>query len=226
MSMNYQNVDPERYKVLIVESDVYRSQRYLLDLSRSEQFKVSAVYGTKREALNYLSRQSVDFVILNVRVSDGNSCDVIRSALRANPNAHVLVITEIFDENTVMMAISAGANGYLLTSDLTGDLAGCLRILQSGGSPVSPLIARSVLKSLHFRTDMGRGHEVVDSPLSPRELDITRLLAKGMSFIDIAQILTISEHTVSTHIKKIYRKLGVHSRGEAVYEARHMGLID
>jgi ATP/maltotriose-dependent transcriptional regulator MalT len=88
-------------------------------------------------------------------------------------------------------------------------------------------VARSVLRAIRNRMNTTPTRQVSpdDNPLSVRETEILQLLAKGMSFNEIGQILGISPHTVTAHIKKIYRKLAVHSRGEAVYEASQMGLL-
>ena len=93
---------------------------------------------------------------------------------------------------------------------------------------MSPSVAKSVLRALRTfttQTSTQSPQSVESNPLSERETEILRLLAKGMSFNEIGDILTISPHTVTAHIKKIYRKLQVHSRGEAVYEAVQMGLL-
>ena len=130
----------------------------------------------------------------------------------------------------MIRAILAGATGYILKGDQE-DLVTSVRLLKGGGSPVSPTVARSVLRAIHSRTfapqpPQPQKHEAPENLLlSQRETEILTLLAKGISFSEIADILSISPHTVTAHIKKIYRKLQVHSRGEAVYEASCMGLL-
>lgn len=212
-------------EVLIVEPDEYRSQKHCLDLMHDGGFRVGAVVNSKRQAVTWLNRHVPACAIINARLPDGNSSDLIRLLLKKNADMMVLVASEVEDDNIVMQTIAAGANGYILFSDSKTSVSNCLRLMAAGGSPVSPVIARSVLRSLHCRTERAvRNPE--NSPLSRRELDVMQLIAKGISFSDISEILSISEHTVTTHIKKIYRKLNVHSRGEAVYEARQMKLID
>ena len=128
----------------------------------------------------------------------------------------------------MVSAIESGATGYVLKTEIENSLVSAIRLLAAGGSPVSPEVAKSVLRAL--RTNTTHTIEkttapIQPNPLSERETEILQLLAKGMSFNEIGDILTISPHTVTAHIKKIYRKLQVHSRGEAVYEAAQMGLI-
>lgn len=211
--------------VLVVEPDEFRRRRQVLSLLREGSYAIAAATGSKREAMAALRRLRPAFAVINVRLPDGNGADVIREVLRANAQAHVLVATDEKDESTVMQAIAAGADGYMLYGDSPMNTAECLSLMSSGGSPVSPVIARSVLRALHMRTNAAIAAPA-NCPLSARELDILRLLAKGINFAQISEILAISEHTVTTHVKKIYHKLNVHSRGEAVYEARQMHYID
>ena len=213
------------YKVLIVEPDEYRQQKHKLDLMRDPDFTVTGTFAGKREAVLFLNRHPIDFLVVNTLLAEGNAAELIRTTLKRYPQALVLVATDTTEESTIMQTVSSGANGYVLLSENKNGLAACLKLMLSGGSPVSPTIARTVLRTLQCRAEIRRSVPG-DSPLSPRELDILRLLAKGIGFREIGEILAISPHTVTTHIKKIYRKLNVHSRGEAVYEARHLGLIE
>jgi DNA-binding NarL/FixJ family response regulator len=111
-------------------------------------------------------------------------------------------------------------------------IAASIHEIRAGGSPISPTIARKVLNRFrvgppavptapHGAPTAG----TVTSPLSARETDILRLVSKGLSCTEVGEHLSISSHTVVTHVKNIYRKLAVHSRGEAVFEARLMGLL-
>lgn len=213
------------YRVLIVEPDAKRRQTYVDDLKDKDDFTVAGVFAGKREAQQCLSRHSADFLIVNTRLMQGNAAELIRASLKLYPNILVLVATLEDDETTIMQTIAAGANGYVLVSDTEFDVASCLKLMLAGGSPVSPSIARCVLRSLQHRAQTTSTIDA-ESPLSPRETDIVRLMAQGMSFKEIGEILAISLYTVTTHIKKIYRKLDVHSRNEAVREARRLGLID
>ena len=139
-----------------------------------------------------------------------------------------MVLANSNDDPHIVNAIETGAKGYVLKKELEKNLVAAIRLLQAGGSPVSPSVAKSVLRALRTFTTQTSAQcpkSVESNPLSERETEILRLLAKGMSFNEIGDILTISPHTVTAHIKKIYRKLQVHSRGEAVYEAVQMGLL-
>jgi DNA-binding NarL/FixJ family response regulator len=134
------------------------------------------------------------------------------------------------DEENVVAAIAAGASGYLLKDTLADSFLTTIRDLHAGGSPISPSIARILLlRSRQAPPAPGHGAPAaggLDSLLADREAEILRLVAKGFNFGEIGGLLGISTNTVRTHIYRIYRKLSVHSRGEAVFEARKIGLLD
>jgi len=139
------------------------------------------------------------------------------------------VVTMFGDDQHVLESIEAGAAGYLLKDSMAASIVSSIRELRAGGSPISPGIARRILErfrlTLHpARPVAGAGKPAV-SPLTERETELLRLTAKGLSFDTISELMGISPHTVVAHVRKIYRKLAVHSRGEAVYEATQLGLL-
>lgn len=210
--------------VLIVEPDDYRRQLHRLELIKDGGFAVTFTAATKREALVFLSRNAVDFIVTNSMLADGNPADIIRAAKRRNSEVLTLAVSASSDANIVAHTIASGADGYLLFADSTAKLASSLRVLKAGGSPASPAVSRTVVRSLQIRT-MQSAQSATANPLSPRETDILRLLAKGISFDEISQILALSRSTISTHAKNIYRKLEAHSRNEALYKARELKLL-
>lgn len=175
-----------------------------------------------------LKRQRMNVIISDVQLGSVDLIPYLADASKSNEELDILIYTSQTQESIVMRAISAGATGYLLKGDQE-DLVTSLRLMQGGGSPVSPTVARSVLRAIHSvnMSNVLRPKKVTPDvvPLSQREGEILALLAKGISFAEIGSILSISPHTVTAHIKKIYRKLQVHSRGEAVYEAQCMGIL-
>lgn len=211
------------WRVLIVEPDEIRMRHYMLELMQDSAFHLAAKAPNKRRAMPLIDRTPVDLAVVNARLPDGCGAEITRAVLKKNPDAHILIATDVSEENTVMQSVEAGADGYILVTDDAPRIADSLKVMAAGGSPVSPLIARSVLRALHSRNTAAPAP--ASDILSRRELDIMGLLAKGLTLTAIAEILSISEHTVTTHVKKIYKKLNVHSRGEAVYEARQLHLI-
>lgn len=211
------------WRVLIVEPDEIRMRHYMLELMQDSAFHLAATAPSKRRAMPLIDRTPVDLAVVNARLPDGCGAEITRAVLKKNPDAHILIATDVSEENTVMQSVEAGADGYILVTDDAPRIADSLKVMAAGGSPVSPLIARSVLRALHSRNTAAPAP--ASDILSRRELDIMGLLAKGLTLTAIAEILSISEHTVTTHVKKIYKKLNVHSRGEAVYEARQLHMI-
>lgn len=211
------------WRVLIVEPDEIRMRHYMLELMQDSAFHLAATAPSKRRAMPLIDRTPVDLAVVNARLPDGCGAEITRAVLKKKPDAHILIATDVSEENTVMQSVEAGADGYILVTDDAPRIADSLKVMAAGGSPVSPLIARSVLRALHSRNTAAPAP--ASDILSRRELDIMGLLAKGLTLTAIAEILSISEHTVTTHVKKIYKKLNVHSRGEAVYEARQLHLI-
>jgi DNA-binding NarL/FixJ family response regulator len=138
-----------------------------------------------------------------------------------------LVITVFGDEQHVVTAIEAGAMGYLLKDGTADYIGASILEMIGGGSPISPPIARYLLR--HFRHDapapMDAGAADDRPRLSDREAQVLSLIVKGFTYAEIAKLLEVSTHTVTTHVRSIYRKLEVHTRGEAVYEALQLGLV-
>jgi DNA-binding NarL/FixJ family response regulator len=160
-------------------------------------------------------------LLTDLGLPDGNGIDLIRQAA-ATGSTLPLVVTVFGDEEHVVEAIRAGALGYLLKSD--DELEASEAVLQviAGGSPISPSIARYLLDSVRGVTPA----TTPDAPaLSERELEILRYIVKGFTYAEIAGLLERSASTVATHVRRIYKKLAVHSRSEATYEALQMGLV-
>ena len=148
--------------------------------------------------------------------------EIIRETARRYPDTDIMVVTMFGDEEHVLASIEAGATGYLLKDSLPEELIDLIKELRAGGSPISPIIARQLLKKLRPPGSVPEAARI-GSTLSARESEILSIIAKGFSFAEIARLLAISPHTVTTYVKKIYQKLAVHSRGEAVYEASRTG---
>lgn len=201
-------------------------------LAEPDMHLVGAVL-TGRAAIAVLEAESPDVVLVDLGLPDMDGIDLVSHVVSRYPQADVLVITMFADEGHVVRSIEAGATGYLLKDTPDAHVIASIRELRSGGAPISPSIARRVLARFRALSTQSLGGLVpvsdspkeIPSPLTPRELDILRLVAKGLSFNEVATHLGLSPLTVVTHVKKIYRKLAVHSRGEAVFEAGQMGLL-
>jgi len=214
--------------VIIVEDEPEFRRRFAQIVESEPSMRLAGVASNRREAQALLEKEHFDVLLIDLGLPDGNGIDLIKQVSQSRPEADIMVVTVFGDEQHVVSSIEAGATGYILKDSTPADVISCIRLLRAGGSPVSPVVARSVLRAIRNRMNAEpatRAPQPESNPLSTRETEILQLLAKGMSFNEIGEILGISPHTVTAHIKKIYRKLAVHSRGEAVYEATQMGLL-
>jgi len=215
--------------IVIVEDEPEFRRRFAQIVENEPSMKLVGVAPNRREAQAIIDKEEFDVLLIDLGLPDGNGIDLIRQVSQKKPDADIMVVTVFGDEQHVVSSIEAGATGYILKDSTPADVISCIRLLRAGGSPVSPVVARSVLRAIRNRIGVAapatRTAQPENNPLSARETEILQLLAKGMSFNEIGEILAISPHTVTAHIKKIYRKLAVHSRGEAVYEATQMGLL-
>jgi DNA-binding NarL/FixJ family response regulator len=213
--------------VLIVEDEPEFLRRFADVVTADPGLHLLGAVSSGRAGLAMLDAQAPDVMLVDLGLPDLNGVELIRHAARHHPACDVLVVTMFGDDRHVLSSIEAGATGYLL-KDAGGDrIASAIHELRAGGSPISPSIARRVLSRFRIAAAPGAAAaaKAEASPLSTRETEILRLVAKGFGFETVGELLGISPHTVVTHVKKIYRKLAVHSRGEAVYEAGQLGLL-
>lgn len=216
-------------RVAIVEDDAVLSERYRELIALAGDMRLEWTAGGAAESLRQLKSAAPDVLLVDLGLPDGNGLDVIRFAKARRPECEVMVVSVFGDEEHVVAAIAAGASGYLLKDALADSFLGTIRELRAGGSPISPSIARIILN--HARAPgapprPGEPGEPGECELAEREQEILSLVAKGFNFQEIGRLLGISNNTVKTHIYRIYRKLSVHSRGEAVFEAKRLGLLD
>jgi DNA-binding NarL/FixJ family response regulator len=215
--------------VLIVEDEPEFMRRFSDAVLADSALALVAAVGTGRAAMAMLEAQPPDVMLLDLGLPDMSGVEVIGHAMRHAPECDVLVVTMFRDDQHVLASIEAGATGYLLKDATAEHIAASIHELHAGGSPISPGIARRVLARFRERaaaTSAGvAAPAAAPSPLTERETELLRLAAKGLSFETISELMDISPHTVVAHVKKIYRKLAVHSRSEAVYEASQLGIL-
>lgn len=174
-----------------------------------------------------------DILVVDLGLPDGSGIDAIHAARAAWPRCEIMVATVFGDESHVMRSIAAGATGYLLKDSSAADIVRELRSLHLGGSPMSPLIARQVL--MRMRAPVSEAPTPPQpapqsatpiAALSPREYQVLTDITRGFSHDEIAQRLGVSRHTLLTYVRRIYVKLDVHSKVEAINVARTQGLLD
>ena len=206
-------------RILLVEDDAGTRAWLAGLLADCPDIELAHESGTLSDALNWLTAHQPDIVLTDLGLPDGSGLDVIRETVRRYPRSEVLVLSIFGDEGNIIAAIDAGAGGYLLKDGSLDSIREHLACLKSGGSPLSPRIARTLIR--RYRTPVVTPVPTTagDTPtLSERELDVLTGIGKGFSYAEVAQALGVSTNTVRTHIRRIYEKLAVNSRTEAVYE--------
>lgn len=215
--------------MLIVEDEPELLHRFSEAVLADSGLSLIAGVATGAAAFAVLSSTTPDVLLLDLGLPDMNGIDVIRHVVRHGLQCEVLVVTMFGDDQHVFDALQAGATGYLLKDLGLARIAASIHDLCAGGSPISPSIARRVLARMRSvdpnSVRNAASQPPADSLLSPREIELLKLTAKGLSFDKVGELLEISPHTVVAHVKNIYRKLAVHSRGEAVFEATQLGLL-
>jgi DNA-binding NarL/FixJ family response regulator len=209
--------------VLLVEDDAPTSWR-LQDALGQAGYQVRAA-ATLAEARAALADGAPRVLLTDLQLPDGHGVDLIRETRQRFPDIEIMVISILGDEESVMRAITVGATGYLLKDAFPTDIAATVRDLVNGYSPISASIARFIVRRTQISAEPAPGPPLNTARLTPREIDILWGIAKGFSYAEIAGHLGLSRQTVPGHIKSIYRKLEVHTRGEAVFEAVQQGLI-
>jgi DNA-binding NarL/FixJ family response regulator len=175
------------------------------------------------DSLAHLAKGDVpELLLVDMQLPDGSGLDLVSAAAR-HPDTRILVLTVLADRASVLGALELGAHGYLLKDAQPKQIRNAIHALMSGDVVLAKEAARHAVGALRRAPTSPKG-QVGDEP-SQREAEIIRLLAKGLTYSEIARVLGLSVHTVGDYIKAIYKKLGASSRGEAVFEARAAGWL-
>jgi DNA-binding NarL/FixJ family response regulator len=223
-----------RLRVVVVEDDA-RTRRYFAQcVDTCPQLELLGCFGGVAEARAWIARNTSgpDVLLTDLGLPDGSGIDVIRDMLARFPACDALVVSMFGDEEHVLASIEAGALGYVHKDSTPESIADTILELKRGGSPISPGIARRLLQRLSPARTPAIAPATVAAPPAPdgmgltgRETEILDLLARGFSYVEIADLCKVSRNTVATHVKSLYRKMRVNSRSEAVFEAWQTGVI-
>ncbi len=183
---------------------------------------VSAV-PTLAAARQALQQQRFNLAIIDINLPDGSGIELVREIDATTPETYCVMATIYDDDDHLFSALQAGAQGYLLKEQPQQELLTRMQGILRGEPPLSPAVARRVLR--HFRRRVES--KIIDeqSNLSARETEVLTLIAKGLNRNEIAALLGITGNTTAGYIKSIYQKLNVSSRAEATLEASRMGLV-
>lgn len=222
------------FSVLIVEDQARFRDAFVHSLSSVSDIELVGIAPDLPQGRRMFDQFKPDVLLVDLDLPGGSGIELIRHAAQTRPQCEVMVISVFGDEQHVLTSIEAGATGYLLKDSLALDLPGQLRSLRAGGSPISPVIARRLLLRLAPAASHLSSVPADSSPspleeevvaLSEQESRVLHLAAKGFTFDEIAQFMQVSPHTVMTYVKRVYRKLHVRSKVEAIYEARRLGWL-
>ena len=221
-----------RTRVAMVEDDPDTRERLATSISEQHWLELAAAYADGSATLKGLAVEAPDVLLVDLGLPDMSGLEIVRFTAERYPSCDILVISMFGDEANVISALEAGARGYLLKGSLARDITADISDIRNGGSPLSPIIARQVLRRLQARKSGRIAREIVategevgDDVLSRREIDILNAISRGFSYAETADIISIAVGTVHTHLKRIYQKLAVHSKTEAVFEAGRLGLL-
>jgi DNA-binding NarL/FixJ family response regulator len=223
MTSSAEEIPAKDISILLVEDDPPTNWR-LKDALEKAGFDVAAAM-TLAEARASLEKRKPRVLLTDLQLPDGHGIELIRETRTRLPDTEIMVISILGDEESVISAITVGATGYILKDAFPTDIAATVRELVAGHSPISASIARFIVRRTQAAIEPPQGPQLNTTKLTPREIDILWGIAKGFSYAEIAGHLGMSKQTVPGHIKSIYRKLEVHTRGEAVFEAVQQGLI-
>ena len=207
-------------KISILEDDA-RTLGYLSTLlNGSEHISVIGSYTSGEEALEHIPHNQPDVFISDLNLPGISGIEVIRQVKEQFEKIDMLVLTMHDEWSYIMPAFKAGATGYILKGTRPAEIIESILSIRNGGAPMSPMIARNLIKELR-----GVKPEKHIETLSDREKESLQGIASGFSEQTIAERWNISYHTVHAHIKHIYKKLHVNSKTEALLKARNDGYL-
>src|SRR5258706_5422138 len=198
--------------VSIVDDEADLREHIAGYLAAAGNIRCKSAYASAEEALEHLPRDKPDVILMDINLGEMDGIECVRRLTALMPKAQVLMLTVFEDTDKIFRALAAGASGYLLKRMSPKTLLESIEEVCAGGSPMSAAIARKVVQS--FKAAPARGDESAE--LSPRERSVLDGLAGGLAYKQIADELGVSIHTVRNYIRRIYEKLHVCTRTEAV----------
>jgi DNA-binding NarL/FixJ family response regulator len=205
--------------VSIIEDDIPAREIIAGWIRRADGFRCASEHGSAESALESLPKEKPNVVLVDINLPGLSGIECVRRIKPIMPDTQFVMVTVYEDADHIFNALAVGASGYLLKQTSRANLLAALKDVQAGGSPMSSNIARKVVQS--FRRKVGDTASGDD--LSPRESEVLELLARGYLYKEIADSLGIGVATVNTYIRRIYEKLHVRSRAQAVAKYAHLG---
>jgi two-component system NarL family response regulator len=220
---------PEPVRVLIADDHALFRRGLEMVLADEPGIELVGQASDGEEAVAKAGESLPDIVLMDIRMPKISGIEAARAMKEAAPSAKIVMLTISDEEEDLFEAIRAGASGYLLKDIPLDEVAGAVRAVHGGQSLINPSMAGKLLTefaALARRDEDERPQQVPAPKLTDREMEVLRLVARGMNNRDIARDLFISENTVKNHVRNILEKLQIHSRMEAVMIAVREKLIE
>lgn len=212
----------KRISIIIVEDNLYMRESWSTILDFETDMKVIAVYSRCEDALDDGKLSVADIILLDINLPGMPGTEGIKAIREQNPEAGIIMATIHEDDEYIYKSLSNGAIGYLQKKVSATELTEAVRSAYEGGSPMSPAIARKVIDSFFHKKPAAESNE---NMLTEREQNVLQYLAEGYNYAAIGAHMHLSVDGVGYHIRNIYRKLEVNSRGQAVREGLRQRII-
>ena len=226
--MSIAGAEPDEViRVLIADDQALFRRGVFVVLAGEDGIKVVAEVDNGEDAVARAEQLAPDVVLMDVRMPRLSGIEAAREVRDLLPTTKILMLTVSDEEDDLYEAIKAGANGYLLKEISVEEVAEAIRAVVQGQSLISPSMASKLLNEFNALARRAAQQEQVSAPvLTARELEVLKLVARGLSNREVAEELFISENTVKNHVRNILEKLHLHSRMEAVMYAVRKRLLD
>ena len=217
--------EPEKITVMVVDDHPMWRENVARDLAEAG-FEVTATASTGTEAVTRGTAVRPRVVVLDLQIPAPNGVEVTATLVRADPTVRVLILSASGEQGDVLEAVKAGATGYLVKSASREELVAAVGRVARGDTVFTPGLAGLVLGEYRRLSDTSPSPSADTPRLTDRETEVLRLVAKGMSYKQIAERLVLSHRTVQNHVQNTLRKLQLHNRVQLVRYAIEQGLDD
>jgi DNA-binding NarL/FixJ family response regulator len=211
-------------RVLVVDDQTMVRAGFHLLLADEPDIEVVAEASNGREAVAQAARFRPDVILMDIRMPEMDGLEATRRILATDTDARVLVLTTFDLDDYVFEALRAGASGFVLKDEPPEQLLGAVRTVAAGEALLSPSVTRRVIR--RFATVRRQAPPAAVADLTPRELEVLRLITRGLSNAEIGAELFISDTTVKTHVTRLLQKLDLRDRAQAIVLAYQTGLFD
>lgn len=211
-------------RVLVVDDQTMVRAGFRLLLADEPDIEVVAEASNGRDAVAQAARFRPDVILMDIRMPEMDGLEATRRILATDTDARVLILTTFDLDDYVFEALRAGASGFVLKDEPPEQLLGAVRTIAAGDALLSPSVTRRVIR--RFATVRRQALPAAVAELTPRELEVLRLITRGLSNAEIGAELFISDTTVKTHVTRLLQKLDLRDRAQAIVLAYQTGLFD